>query len=64
VRVTCDDCDFDLVSREGDLTIWSVHVPIDARPLRVITQNLDEISPGSNAQLTFERDRLKSFLSF
>ena len=62
VRVTCDDCDFDEADRQGDLSVWHVHVPIDARPFRVIWEKLDEIQPGGDAQLTFIGGRLKSVL--
>jgi hypothetical protein len=62
VRVTCDDCNFELATTEGDLSVWRVHVPIDARPFRVFWQKLDEIQPGSDAQLTFMRGKLLSVL--
>lgn len=64
VRVTCDDCYFELAATQGDLSVWRVHLPIDARPFRVICEKLDEIAPGNDAQLTFERGKLKSAIVF
>jgi hypothetical protein len=60
VRVTFDGCDFERATAEGDLAIWKVHVPIDARPIRVVTDKLEDVAAGGAAMLTFERDRLKS----
>jgi hypothetical protein len=62
VRVTFDDCDWERTRVEGDLTIWSVHVHIDSRPIRVTTDRLEGVPAGGSALLTFERDRLKSAL--
>jgi hypothetical protein len=62
VRVTFDDCDFDRAHVEGDLAVWKVRCPIDARPIRVITDTLEDVAPGTSVMLTFERDRLKSAL--
>ena len=62
VRVTFDGCDFERTTAEGDLAVWQVHVPIDARPIRVITDKLEEVPPGGGALLTFKKDRLESAL--
>jgi hypothetical protein len=62
VRVTFDGCDFERTTVEGDLAVWQVHVPIDARPIRVITDKLEEVAPGGGALLTFKKDRLESAL--
>jgi len=64
VRVTCDDCNFELATSEGDLSVWHVHLPIDVRPLRLFLEKLDEIAPGKDVELTFERGKLKSAFSF
>jgi hypothetical protein len=64
VRVTCDDCNFEPAASEGDLSLWAVHVPIDARPFRLFLQKLDEVQPGGDAQLTFQDGKLKSALIF
>ncbi len=63
MRVTCDDCVFERVNVDRELTVWRVHVPVDARPFRVITNKLEEIAPGNDAQLVFSSDRLKSLLA-
>ncbi|MGZ3428134.1 MAG: hypothetical protein ACXVCV_15870 [Polyangia bacterium] len=60
VRVTFDGCDLERVDASGELAVWKVHVPIDGRPIRVITDKLEEVAAGGAAMLTFERDRLKS----
>jgi hypothetical protein len=62
VRVTFDDCDWDRQRVDGDVVVWRVHVPIDARAIRVVTDALEEVTPGGAALLTFEHDRLKSIL--
>jgi hypothetical protein len=60
VRVTFDGCDFERATVEGDLAVWKVHVPIDAQPIRLVTDKLEDVAAGGNALLTFEHDRLKS----
>jgi hypothetical protein len=60
VRVTFDGCDFDRASVDGDLAVWRVHVPIDQQPIRLDTDKLVEIAPGSDVMLTFRRDALES----
>jgi hypothetical protein len=60
VRVTFDGCDFERATVEGDLAVWKVHVPIDAQPIRVVTDKLEDVAAGGAALLTFERDRLES----
>ena len=60
VRVTFDGCDFERSTVEGELAIWKVHVPIDARPIRLVTDKLEDVAAGGAALLTFERDQLKS----
>jgi hypothetical protein len=62
VRVTFDGCDFERTTVEGALSIWQVHVPIDERPIRVITDKLEEVPAGGSAMLTFKNDRLESAL--
>ena len=64
VRVTFDDCDWEKTRTDGDLTIWKVHVHIDARPIRLDTDKLEEVAAGGDVMLTFERDRLKSAIVF
>jgi hypothetical protein len=64
VRITFDDCDWEQQRVDGAEGMWRVHVPIDARPIRVVTDKLEEIAPGGSALLTFERDLLKSVLIF
>jgi hypothetical protein len=60
VRVTFDGCDFERTSVEGELAVWRVHIPIDQRPIRIDTDKLVEIAPGSDVLLTFRRDALES----
>ncbi|HEX8951873.1 MAG TPA: hypothetical protein VF945_08505 [Polyangia bacterium] len=62
VRVTFDGCDFERSAVDGDLAIWRVHVPIDERPIRVVTDKLEEVPAGGAVMLTFDKDRLKSAL--
>jgi hypothetical protein len=62
VRVTFDHCDLERTSVEGELSVWKVHVPIDERPIRVITDKLEEVPAGGSAMLTFKNDRLDSAL--
>jgi hypothetical protein len=62
VRVTFDDCDWEKTRSDGSLTIWSVHVHIDARPIRITTDKLEEVPAGGNVLLTFDRDLLQSAL--
>lgn len=62
VRVTFDDCDLERQEVSGDLAIWRLHVPIDAREVRIDTDKLESVSPGGAALLTFEHERLKSAL--
>lgn len=64
VRVTFDDCDWEKTRTDGELTVYSVHVHIDARPIRLDTDKLEEVAPGGTAMLTFERDKLKSAMVF
>ena len=44
--VTFDGCDFERATVDGELTVWKVHVPIDERPIRVITDKLEEVPAG------------------
>jgi hypothetical protein len=60
VRVTFDGCGFERTTVEGDLAVWTVHVPIDARAIRVTTDKLEDVAPGGGVMLTFKRDRLES----
>jgi hypothetical protein len=60
VRVTFDDCEFYRRSVEGELSVWGVRVPMEARPVRLNLEKLEEIGPGGSALLTFEHDRLKT----
>jgi hypothetical protein len=62
VVVTFDGCAFERTSIDGALSIWKVHVPIDERPIRVITDKLEEVPAGGSAMLTFKNDRLDSAL--
>ena len=62
VKVTYDDCEFYRRTVEGDLSVWGVHVPMEARPVRVDTGKLEEIGPGGSALLTFDHERLKSVI--
>jgi hypothetical protein len=62
VRVTFDGCDFERSNVDGDLALWKVHVPIDERPIRVITDKLEDIPAGGAAILTFKNERLQSAL--
>ena len=62
VRVTFDGCSFDRTSVDGALSIWEVHVPVDERPIRVITDKLEEVAAGGAVMLTFKSDRLESAL--
>ncbi len=62
VRVTFDGCQFERASVDGALAIWRVHVPIDERPIRVVTDKLEDVPAGGDVMLTFENDRLKSAL--
>ena len=62
VRVTFDGCDFERTSSEGALSVWRVHVPIDERPIRLITDKLEEVAAGGAAMLTFKNDLLESAL--
>ncbi|HEY2747440.1 MAG TPA: hypothetical protein VGL86_22610 [Polyangia bacterium] len=58
VLATFDGCDVERATAEGDLAVWRVHVPIDARPIRVITDKLEEIGAGGAVMLTFKQGRL------
>ena len=62
VIVTFDGCGFEKLAVDGALTSWKVHVPIDQRPIRVITDKLEDIPGGGDVMLMFEHDRLKSAL--
>jgi hypothetical protein len=62
VIVTFDGCAFERTTTEGALSIWKVHVPIDERPIRLITDKLEEVPAGGGAMLTFKNDRLESAL--
>jgi hypothetical protein len=62
VRVTFDGCNFERSAVDGDLALWQVHVPIDERPIRVITDKLEDIPAGGAAILTFKNERLQSAL--
>lgn len=59
VRVTFDDCDFERQDVSGEIAVWRVHVPIDAREIRFDTDKLETVGAGGSALLTFERERLK-----
>jgi hypothetical protein len=63
VLVTLDGCGFERQHVEGSLSIWRVQVPIDARPIRLDTDKLEEVQPGSSVLLTFDHDLLKSALN-
>jgi hypothetical protein len=63
VRVTFDGCELERTTVDGALSIWRVHVPIDERPIRVITDKLEEVPAGGSAMLTFKNDRLDSALA-
>jgi len=62
VVVTFDGCDFERTSAEAALSVWKVHVPIDGRPIRVVTDKLEDVPAGGSAMLTFRNDRLESAL--
>jgi hypothetical protein len=62
VIVTFDGCQFERASSDGDLVIWKVHVPIDERPIRLLTDKLEEIAAGGAAMLTFKGDKLERAL--
>jgi len=62
VRVTFDGCDLERTSVDGALSVWKVHVPIDERPIRLVTDKLEEVAAGGAAMLTFKSDRLESAL--
>ena len=63
VRVTFDGCELERTTVDGPLSIWKVHVPIDERPIRVISDKLEEVPAGGSAMLTFKNDRLDSALA-
>ncbi len=58
VIATFDGCSFERATVEGNLAVWKVRVPIDERPIRVITDTLEEIAAGGEVMLTFKNDRL------
>jgi hypothetical protein len=60
VRVTFDDCTFERAQVSGDIAVWRVHVPIDAREIRIDTDKLEVVGPGSDAMLTFRGEKLES----
>jgi hypothetical protein len=62
VVVTFDGCDFERTTVEGDLSIWKVHVPVDGRPIRLITDKLEDVPAGGSAMLTFKSDRIERAL--
>jgi hypothetical protein len=62
VRVTFDGCGFERTSVDGALSVWTVHVPIDERPIRVVTDKIEDVPAGGSLMLTFRNERLDSAL--